>query len=80
NAAPEWTDACGKCGGSLVTRVDDGVDIVRERLKVYLRQSKPLVDYYSARATFRAIDGNRPPDVVTEAVDAALESASGAAL
>ncbi len=77
NAAPEWTDACGKCGSPLVTRVDDGVDIVRERLKVYHRQTKPLVDYYSARPTFRTIDGNQPPDVVTTQVDAALEAAAG---
>ena len=80
NAAPEWTNACGKCGGPLVMRVDDGADIVRERLKVYQRQTKPLVDYYSARPTFRAIDGNQAPDVVTAAVDDALEAARGAAL
>ena len=49
NAAVEWMTACGKCGGKLVARVDDGDDIVRERLKVYQRQTKPLVDYYSAR-------------------------------
>jgi adenylate kinase len=75
NAAPEWTDACGKCGGALVTRVDDGIDIVRERLKVYQRQTKPLVEYYGARRSFTSIDGNRPPDVVTAAVDAALDAA-----
>jgi adenylate kinase len=77
NAAPEWIDACAKCGASLITRVDDGVDIVRERLKVYHRQTKPLVDYYSARPTFRAIHGNQAPDLVTAQVDAALEAAAG---
>jgi adenylate kinase len=75
NAAPDWTTACGKCGGRLVTRVDDGIEIVRERLKVYQRQTKPLVEYYGARRTFTSIDGNRPPDVVTAAVDAALDAA-----
>ncbi len=75
NATPEWHEVCGRCGGSFVMRVDDGVDIVRERLKVYHRQSMPLVDYYSARPTFRAIDGNQPPDVVMAAVDAALAPA-----
>jgi adenylate kinase len=76
NAAVEWLDACGKCGGALVARVDDGVEIVRERLGVYRRQTKPLVDYYSARPTFRQIDGNLPPDVVTGAIDAALSAAA----
>jgi adenylate kinase len=79
NAAPDWKAKCGKCGGALITRVDDGIDIVRERLKVYQRQTKPLVEYYSKRPTFSSIDGNRPPDVVTAAVDAALDTAIGAA-
>src|SRR5918995_6730134 len=34
NAAVEWIASCGKCGGALVARMDDSVDIVRERLKV----------------------------------------------
>ena len=79
NAAPEWKATCGKCGGALVTRVDDGIEIVRERLKVYLRQTKPLVEYYASRPTFRSIDGDRPPDLVTADVDAALDAAKEAA-
>ena len=46
---------------------------MRERLKVYQRQTKPLVEYYPGRPTFRSIDGNQPPDVVTGAIDAALD-------
>jgi adenylate kinase len=77
NADVDWMSACGKCGGGLVARVDDGDEIVRERLKVYQRQSKPLVDYYSARGTLRSIDGNRTADVVTAAVNAAVDEAAG---
>jgi adenylate kinase len=76
NAAVDWLVACGKCGGKLVARVDDGVAIVRERLGVYQRQTKPLVEYYSGRSTFRQIDGNLPPDIVTGAIDAALAEAA----
>jgi adenylate kinase len=75
NAAIHWTTTCEKCGGKLVTRVDDGDEIVRKRLQVYQRQSKPLVDYYSMRPSFRAIDGNQPADVVTAAVNAAVDAA-----
>jgi adenylate kinase len=75
NAAVEWTGACQRCGGTLIARTDDGVEIVRERLKVYQRQTKPLVDYYSTRPSFRQINGNQPPDVVTRAVDDALAAA-----
>jgi adenylate kinase len=75
NAAPDAA-SCAKCGGTLVTRVDDGIEIVRERLKVYLRQTKPLVEYYAGRASFSSIDGNRSPAVVAAAVDTVLENAA----
>lgn len=74
-AAVDWEASCRKCGGPLIARTDDGEDIVRERLKVYQRQTKPLVDFYSVRGTFRSIDGNQAPDVVTAAVDAAVAEA-----
>jgi adenylate kinase len=77
NAAVEWAGDCQKCGGKLVARVDDRIGIVRERLNVYLRQTKPLVDYYSTRSTFRSIDGNQPPDVVTARIDAVLDEVCG---
>jgi adenylate kinase len=75
-AAVDWGTSCQKCRGALVARTDDSVDIVRERLKVYQRQTKPLVDYYSARGTFRAIDGNQAPDVVTSDVERAVAEAA----
>src|SRR6185503_8184748 len=79
NAAPHWNAACEKCGGALITRVADEIEIVRERLKVYQRQTKPLVEYYSSRPNFSSIDGNRPLEVVTAAVEAALDAVIGAA-
>jgi adenylate kinase len=75
NAPVEWTGDCGRCGGSLVARKDDGSEIVRERLSVYHQQTKPLVDYYSTRPTFRWIDGNQTPDAVAAQIDTALEAA-----
>ena len=76
NASIEWTTTCGNCDGPLVHRTDDGDGVVRERLKVYLRQTKPIVEFYAGRPTFRAIDGNQPPDAVTAAMDAAIRQAS----
>src|SRR5438094_236458 len=48
--------------------------IERERLKVYHRQSEPLVEYYRVRPTFRSIDGTQPPDRVAADIAAAIES------
>jgi len=67
--------ACRKCGGRLVQRSDDNKSVVLERLSVYLRQTKPLVEYYSTRPTFRSVDGTQPPDRVAADLDAAIEAA-----
>jgi adenylate kinase len=75
-AAIEWIGACRNCGGALITRPDDTIETVRERLKVYNTQTKPLVDYYSKRATFKSIDGNQPPDAVAALVDEAIMDVS----
>jgi len=50
---------------------------VRERLKVYWRDTRPMIDYYSARPTFRRVNGMQPPEQVCEAVVAAVASALG---
>jgi adenylate kinase len=84
NAAPEAAVAvqaqtgqqrCRRCGGRIVQRTDDNVDVVRERLKVYQRQTAPLVEYYRSRPTFRSIDGVQPADRVAADLAAAIEAA-----
>ncbi len=67
--------ACAKCGGRLVQRADDNQAVVLDRLKVYHRQSEPLVEYYRVRPTFRSIDGVQPPDRVAADLAAAVEAA-----
>jgi adenylate kinase len=78
NALP-GAENCSKCGGRLVQRNDDNASVVLERLAVYERQTRPLVDYYRARPTFRSIDGAQTPDSVAADLAAAIEAA-GAAL
>jgi adenylate kinase len=68
--------ACAKCGGRLVQRTDDNEAVVLERLKVYHRQSEPLVEYYRVRPTFRSIDGAQDPDRVAADLVAAIAAVS----
>ena len=75
-------DRCDRCGGPMMTRADDGDETVRaHRLQVYARESKPLLDYYRGRPTFRSIDGARAPDRVArdlaDSVDAIVPIGSG---
>jgi len=72
------TDAnasCPTCGGALLQRRDDCEEVVRERLRVYERDTRPLVDYYRRRPTFQPVDGNQPPDAVATAIRHAVETA-----
>jgi adenylate kinase len=68
---------CRHCGGKLEQRADDNVAVVIERLKVYHRNTEPLVDYYRARPTFRAVNGAQAPDGVAADLVAAIKSAGG---
>jgi len=77
NAGPS-DQTCATCGGPLVQRSDDSERVVRERLNVYERDTRPLVAYYRCRPTFRTVDGNRPPDEVAAAIRVAVASALAA--
>ena len=75
------TTVCTKCGGPLKQRADDTEAVVRDRLAVYALNTKPLVEFYQSRATFRSIDGAQSFEQVTAAMKQALadvQSAVGA--
>jgi len=71
---------CRRCGGRLVQRSDDNIDIVRERLRVYHHQTKPLVDYYKGRPTFRSINGAQNPERVAMDLVSAIDQAGNGLL
>ena len=75
--APPGPLVCERCGGELVQRKDDGTDVVRERLRVYGNESRPLVDFYRHRATFRSVDGDQVPEAVAADISAAVASVLG---
>jgi adenylate kinase len=70
------TGTCGNCGGTLVQRSDDNQDVVIERLKVYEKQTFPLVQYYQGRPTFRVVNGAQSPEKVAFEMDTVLEDAA----
>lgn len=48
---------CDRCGGELYQRPDDQEDTVRERLKVFLSQTVPILDYYRQQHKLVEVDG-----------------------
>lgn len=62
---------CDRCGGELFQREDDRAETVAERLRVYARDTAPLVDYYGAQGKLVGIDATGPvEDVTVRAIDA----------
>lgn len=46
---PKTPGICDKCGGTLIQRKDDRVEVIETRLKQYHQQSEPLIRYYRSR-------------------------------
>jgi adenylate kinase len=62
---------CDRCGGELYQRDDDKSETVTERLRVYVRDTAPLVDHYGAQGRLVGIDATGPvEDVTVRAIDA----------
>jgi adenylate kinase len=55
--APKKANICDRCGGELYQRDDDREETIANRLRVYDKQTAPLVDYYRQQGLLREIDG-----------------------
>ena len=59
---------CPQCGGELFQRSDDTLATARRRLEVYVKETKPLKDFYRRTGRFTEIDGMREVSSVYEDV------------
>jgi adenylate kinase len=74
-AAPplvNWT--CDVCGGEVVQRLDDTEEAIERRLKLYEKQTAPLLDWYMERKLLIEINGTGSPDAVTRRAVAAVDA------
>lgn len=69
---PKQAGMCDLDGSELYQRDDDKVETVTHRIKVYLEQTAPLVDYYRQRGKLVEIDGTLAVEQVTEKLLSAL--------
>ena len=61
-----------RIAGRRQGRADDTPETARERLRVYHRETEPLVRHYEARGLLRRVDGARDADSVEDGIRAAL--------
>jgi len=77
NATPDEAASgrCGRCGGGLGQRADDSAGVVRERLRVFARDTQPLVEFYRGRSLHREVEGTGTPDEVYAALERTVTEA-----
>ena len=61
------------CGAALYQREDDKEETVRNRLVVYERSTKPLIDYYTNKGLLHTVNGNAEIDAVDAAIRSVIE-------
>jgi len=57
-------------------RADDREETVKERLRVYHRDTEPLIEYYRDRGLLRPVDGSQDEDAVEADIRNAVDAAS----
>jgi len=57
---------CPDCGGELIVRKDDDEDIIRQRFKVYQKETEPLIEYYGDKVV--KIDGKPEIEEIFEEI------------
>lgn len=65
---------CDECGGSLYQRDDDKEETIKNRIDVYNKSTKPLIDYYTKQNIIANIDGQKDIDIVFADIVKAVES------
>ncbi len=64
---------CDKCGGELIQRPDDNPKTIKDRIDVYKKQAKPVIDYYRGKIKFLDIMVNGGPDEMAKKILKELE-------
>jgi adenylate kinase len=69
---PKSPGRCDSCGGALTVRRDDREEVIRERLKAYDDQTRPILAHYT-RGNYCHIEGDRSPKYIFESITRHLE-------
>lgn len=59
---------CDRCKRELSQRDDDKPEVVQERLKVYYKQTAPLIDFYKSKGILRTVDGEQDSEKVSSEI------------
>ena len=69
---PLTENTCDACGAALITRKDDDVETIKNRLRTYHSETEPLKAYYKSLGKLKSVRGAHLVSDTTAAVLAAL--------
>ena len=69
---PREKGVCDHDGSPLYQREDDKAETVANRIRVYLQQTQPLIEYYRRKGLLVEVDGAQPIVAVSQHLLAAL--------
>ena len=59
NLKPKIIGICDNCGNVLVKRNDDNLEAFKIRFDVFLKNNKPLIDYYKNKNKLKVVNVNK---------------------
>jgi adenylate kinase len=71
---PKQPGVCDIDGSELYQREDDKAETVIHRIRVYLEQTAPLIEYYRRAKVLIEVDGTKPIELVSASLLAALSA------
>lgn len=74
SSPPKVVSVCDRCGGELYQRPDDTEETARNRLRVYMESTAPLIDYYVNRNKLVEVNGEQGIEAVGREMITALKS------
>lgn len=70
---PKQAGICDLCGKKLYIRDDDKPKVIADRLKLYHKQSEPLLDYWREEGKLIGVNGDLPIDQVWAELEGKLK-------
>lgn len=68
-----------RLAGRAITsgRIDDKPDVHVKRIRIFLEQTAPLIEYYAARGVMKEVNGEQTVEAVTAELKIAIDAALG---
>lgn len=69
NKAPKVSGVCDSCGGEVIQRNDDKIEVIKARLEAYKEFTAPLKEYYKSSGKYIEVNGNRETEEVYKEIE-----------